>query len=316
MNRFGDFTFDEFGKTNTDVGKFRKSENVTNKTVIPRDFTRGELPVNTNSPSRLDLSSGYCPSYVRDDQTNSGSASAVISSVEHCLCQAANTGLDPRSVQQVSSCTDGLGLDVGTQMERVNVDRNTGFPDVHMSYIVSSLDGILDSEANIPEDGGCQTANSVDKTSARVTDYIADYFTTEDYLIDSLSLYGPTVTNMAVTPKLQFYGGGLYYNPHECQDYIKEEVPLECRETRGGRASFTCLNECADLMPLHCDIFFKEKYQHSLTAVGYGDEDDGSQYWHLKNSWGEGWGEGGYIRIARGLGHCSVGTSFIVPQCS
>ena len=36
MNRFGDFTFDEFGKTNTDVGKFQKSENVTNKTVIPR----------------------------------------------------------------------------------------------------------------------------------------------------------------------------------------------------------------------------------------------------------------------------------------
>ena len=203
-------------------------------------------------------------------------------------------------------------------MERVNVRGSIGFPDIHMSYIVSSLDGTVDSEANVTEDGGCQT-QSLDKTSAKVTDYIGDYFTTEDYLIDSLSLYGPAVTNMAVTPKLQFYGGGLYYNPDECQDYIKEDVPQKCRETRGGRSSFTCLNECADLMPLHCDIFFKEgegRYQHSLTAVGYGDESDGSQYWNMQNSWGEGWGERGYIRVARGLGHCSVGTSFIVPQCS
>ena len=219
---------------------------------------------------------------------------------------------------QVSSCTDGLGLDVGTQMERVNLYGKKGFPDVHMSYIVSALGGSVESEANIPVDGGCKT-ESLDKTSSKVDDYIADYFTTEDYLIDSLSLYGPTVTNMAVTPKLQFYGGGLYYNPEECQDYTKEYVPEQCRETRAGRSSFTCLNECGELMPLHCDIFFKDdgtRYQHSMTAVGYGDEADGSQYWHIRNSWGEGWGEGGYIRVARGLGHCSLGTSFTVPQCS
>lgn len=70
-------------------------------TFIVRDFTRGILPVNTKTPHSMDFTSGHCQSAVRDDQTNSGSASAVITAVEHCLCQAANSHLTPRSVQQV-----------------------------------------------------------------------------------------------------------------------------------------------------------------------------------------------------------------------
>ena len=84
-----------------------------------------------------------------------------------------------------------------------------------MDYIINNLGGTLDSEANIPEKeelGKCQNRSS-DATSTRVESYISDYFTTEDYLIDSLSLIGPTSTNIAVTPLMQFYGGGVYYEP-------------------------------------------------------------------------------------------------------
>ncbi|EOA13695.1 hypothetical protein CARUB_v10026767mg [Capsella rubella] len=38
---------------------------------------------------------------------------------------------------------------------------------------------------------------------------------------------------------------------------------------------------------------------HAVTIVGYGTSEEGIKYWLLKNSWGEQWGENGYMRIKR-----------------
>lgn len=51
---------------------------------------------------------------------------------------------------------------------------------------------------------------------------------------------------------------------------------------------------------------------HAVTIVGYGTTNDGRKYWIAKNSWGTGWGQDGYIYLARDVadpgGLCGLAT--------
>ena len=188
--------------------------------------------------------------------------------------------MSPRSVQQISECSDGTGLDLGSQVERVNTHCESGFPDVHFSFLINGLSGQLDSAANNPEINETKTCSqSRDVTRARVTDYVADIFTTEDHLMQVVNEIGAAVTNVDVTASWQYYDSGLYYNPEECSDYVDEPVPTVCQVKKSGfPPGYTCLTvngvNCAERMPQHCDRFFKTSettFPHSVTVVGYGE---------------------------------------------
>jgi len=65
------------------------------------------------------------------------------------------------------------------------------------------------------------------------------------------------------------------------------------------------------IMNFPCDNDHQE-VDHSVLVIGYGSE-RGHDYWIVKNSWGNGWGDGGFIKMTRNSNICKIADDVILP---
>lgn len=122
------------------------------------------------------------------------------------------------------------------------------------------------------------TANGRTAAAAvRVTGTVDIASGDEAQLLDAVAHVGPVSVSLdAQHVSFQFYESGVYEEPQ-------------------------CGNALADL-------------SHAMLAIGYGTDDKGVDYWLMKNSWGETWGDHGYVRMPRNANNtCGIATCACYP---
>ncbi|XP_039475793.1 cathepsin K [Oreochromis aureus] len=129
--------------------------------------------------------------------------------------------------------------------------------------------GGIDSEAAYPYVGQDQSCRyNASGMAAQCKGYKEIPVGNERALAVALYKVGPVSVGIdAQQSSFQFYKHGVYYDPN-------------------------------------CN---KDDVNHAVLAVGYGVNTKGKKYWIVKNSWGEEWGNKGYILMARNRGNlCGI----------
>jgi cathepsin C len=126
-------------------------------------------------------------------------------------------------------------------------------------------------------------ASKIDYNNIKLS--VEDYYyvggsygkTTEEGLMKELWLNGPIVVSLSPGPLFMSYNSGILGSTKE--NDVNQYLKLKNKQW--------------------------QKVDHSIILVGWGTE-KGVKYWILQNSWGEGWGEQGYVRMIRGVNYMSI----------
>jgi cathepsin H len=149
-----------------------------------------------------------------------------------------------------------------------------GLPSQAFEYI--RYNGGLDTEESYPYKAVDSKCTFHDKTvGAKVWDVVNITEGAETQLKHAVATMRPVSVAFEVIDNFRLYDGGVY-------------------------TSDTCRTG-------------PETVNHAVLAVGYGEDDNGTPYWIIKNSWGVEWGLGGYFYMEMGKNMCGVATCSSYP---
>ena len=151
---------------------------------------------------------------------------------------------------------------------------NGGLMDNAFRYIKDN--GGIDTEESYPYEGMDDTCRfKKADVGAKDTGLVDIPAGSEEHLKSALASVGPvSVAIDASHESFQFYHHGIY-DEEECSS---------------------------------------EDLDHGVLAVGYGEDSHGKEYWIVKNSWGEIWGQNGYINMARNKNNqCGIASAASYP---
>jgi len=151
---------------------------------------------------------------------------------------------------------------------------NGGLMDNAFRYIKDN--GGVDTEKSYPYEGIDDSCH-FDKSTVGATDrgFVDIPEGDEEKMKQAVAVIGPiSVAIDASHESFQFYSEGVYDEPS-------------------------------------CDA---QQLDHGVLVVGYGTDQNGQDYWLVKNSWGTTWGDKGYIKMARNKSNqCGIATASSYP---
>ncbi|KAE9549193.1 hypothetical protein FO519_007588, partial [Halicephalobus sp. NKZ332] len=162
----------------------------------------------------------------------------------------------------------GKLLDLSEQ-QFINCDRNDKGCNggwMETAYNYAKTTGIAQESTN-PYQARQTTCTTPTGTTVKVASYTRLQSKDTTSMMNALNQgYSLAIAMRSGTREFMYYTGGILDDPTDCPD---------------------------------------SSIDHAVVVVGYGTANN-VPYWIIRNSWGTGWGESGYVRIKRGINYCNM----------
>ncbi|KAJ4700457.1 Cysteine protease [Melia azedarach] len=238
-----------------------------------------------------------------------------------------NTGkLIPLSEQQLLDCSTNYG----------NHGCNGGLMDNAFQYIIENQGIATETDYPYQEMQGTCDAQMAAMAAVRISKFEDLPANDERALLNAVSMHPVSVCIEGSGQDFQNYRSGVFNG--QCGTQCDHAVTLIgygtsedgmkywlIKNSLGRDLGMHPVSVCIegggqDFQNYRSGVFNGQcgtQCDHAVTLIGYGTSEDGMKYWLIKNSWGETWGENGYMRIQRDAGVsgglCGIATRSSYP---